>query len=84
MSGFKKEVMEKLSSIEFKVHEIAVQQGVNNKILEEHHRRSTNLEERVKPLEQSQVFFNKLAKTLLAVLAILASSATIYHYLLSK
>jgi len=82
--SFKKEVIEKLTSIEMKVHEQAIQLGLNNRILDEHHKRSLNLEERVKPLEQSHVFFNKMSKVLLTVVGVLASIASIYRYLLSK
>ncbi len=72
--SFKKEVMEKLVKIE-------VQLGVNTEVLAEHQRRSTNLEERVKPLESSHVFFNKLAKAIIAFIAVIASIASIYSYL---
>ncbi len=86
--AFKKEVLDKLISIEekahgiaMKVHEQTIQLSVNNKILDEHHKRSTHLEERIKPIEDSQIFFNKLAKALIACMGVLASAAAIYHYL---
>lgn len=75
--GFKKDVLDKLGKIESQL-------AVNNKILETHERRSTNLEERVIPLEQSHLFFNKLSKGMMALLGIIASCAAAYHYLLSK
>ena len=89
MGGFKKEVLDKLASIEqkaygieMKVHEQTLQLGLNNKILDEHHKRSVNLEERIKPIEDSHVFFNKLAKAVVAVIGVFASLAAAYHYLL--
>lgn len=72
--SFKKEVVDKLVKIE-------IQLGVNNRILDEHHKRSTLMEERIKPLEASHVFFNKLSKAIIAFIAIIASIASIYSYL---
>lgn len=75
--SFKKDVLEKLSKIESQL-------AVNNKILETHERRSTNLEERVKPLEDSHIFFNKMAKVVSGLVALCAGIAAIYRYLLLK
>lgn len=47
------EIKSDVKEIKTKVGEILVSQAVHNQILEEHHKRSTNLEERIKPLEIS-------------------------------
>lgn len=75
--GFKKEVIVALT-------ELKVQMGENTRVLAEHHKRSTMLEERVAPLENSAIFTNKLFKAITATLGILASCAAVYHYLFIK
>ena len=72
--SFKKEVITSLARID-------AQLGVNTQVLTEHHKRSTQLEERVKPLEDSAIFFNKLAKAILAIAGIAGALASAYSYL---
>lgn len=72
--SFKKEVIDRLGKIEQNM-------VINNQILAEHHRRSTNLEERVKPLEDSHIFFNKFAKIMAGIFSIVVGLAATYHYL---
>lgn len=71
--SFKHDVRESLT-------EIKVELGKMNVELKDHTRRSTNLEERVVPLEQSHVFFNKLSKAIAALAGVLAACATVLHY----
>lgn len=75
--AFKKEVIEKLDKINIEL-------ALNTRTLEEHHVRSSNLESRVKPLEESHVFFNKLAKALMAIVSICAGIAAILKFLVFK
>lgn len=82
--GFKKEVLEKLDKIESKLVEQSVNLALNNSVLTEHHKRSTQLEARVAPLESSHVFVNKLSKAIAAIIAMTAGIAASYHYFLSK
>lgn len=72
--AFKKDVIEKLGKIESQL-------AVNNKILETHEQRSTDLHLRLKPLEDSHIFFNKLSKAIIALVGIIASIAAVYSYL---
>ncbi len=72
--GFKKEVLTKLSAID-------TQLALNNQILGEHHKRSTQLEARVAPLEHAHIFTNKLLKMLLSLTALIAALASAYHYI---
>ena len=72
--SFKEDVRQNLT-------EIKVELGKMNVELREHTRRSTNLEERVVPLESSHIFWNKLSKTIAAIVALLSAAATIYNYI---
>lgn len=73
--SFKKDVIQSLSKIE-------QQLAVNTEILDQHHKRSTMLEERVKPLEDGQMFFNKLVKVFMGLVTVTAGIAAAYKYLL--
>jgi hypothetical protein len=75
--GFKKEVVEKLTKIE-------VQLGINNQILQVHEQRSNDLHLRVKPLEDSHVFFMKLSKAIISIVAVSAGILGIIKYLVMK
>lgn len=63
-----------------RLEKISIQLAVNTKILDEHQRRSTQLEERFKPIEEHVVFVNKLAKIIAATAALGASFAGIIGY----
>lgn len=73
--SFKKDVIEKLDKLTIEV-------ALNTKVLTDHHVRTSQIEARVVPLEQSHVFFNKLAKGVTGLLVAGAAFASIYHYLL--
>lgn len=79
--SFKRDVLDKLDRIESKITEQAINLAINNKVLDEHHKRSTHLEERVKPLEQSHVFTSKLLKAAMGLIALVAACASAYHYI---
>ena len=72
--SFRRDVRQSLTDIK-------VELGKMNTELKDHTRRSTNLEERVKPLEESHVFFNKLAKSIAAIVTVLAAGVTVLHYI---
>lgn len=82
--SFKREVLEKLDKIESRITEQVVNLALNTKVLDEHHKRSTQLEERVKPLEQSHLFTSKLLKAAMSTVAIVAACASAYHYIFTK
>lgn len=71
--SFQKEVITKLEKIN-------VQLAINTRILDEHQKRSTQMEERFKPVEDHVIFVNKLAKIVTATAALGASFAGIYGY----
>jgi len=55
--------------VEIKGHviELVKQGAVNNQTLIEHERRSTNLEERFKPIEADHIYLSRLGKTLMGL-----------------
>ena len=73
--SFKKDVITKLDVISEKQIDHTIQLASNTRILEEHHKRSTNLEERVAPIENHVMFINKAVKVLSAILAACAAIA---------
>lgn len=77
MSEFKTKVTESLARIEVRLEQ-------NTKILDEHHKRSTQLEERIKPLEDNQIFFNKLSKVIMGIAGAIAALMSAYNYLFPK
>lgn len=72
--AFKKEVLDRLDKM-------TIELAVNTKVLKDHHVRTSQLEARVVPLENSHLFFNKLAKSLMAIVTVGAGLAATYHYL---
>lgn len=62
------------------VIKLVAQGAVHNTVLTQHEQRSTNLENRVKPIEDAYRFVGKLCASILAILSLLATLATIYHY----
>lgn len=70
--SFQSDVRKTLSKIE-------VQMGIMNAELKEHTRRSTMLEDRVVPLEQNHMFFNKLTKVVMALVGLAVSIGTAYQ-----
>lgn len=79
--GFKTDVINRLERMRITQEKHNEQLAVNNHILDEHQKRSTQLEARVLPLEQSHVFFVKLSKALVAFATLGASITAIIHYL---
>lgn len=71
--SFKKEVILRLEKIDQNL-------VINNHILDEHQKRSTQLEARVVPLEQSHIFVNKLAKVLVGLATLGAGLVSILHF----
>jgi len=82
--GFKKEIITKLDKIETTVNVQSQQLAIYNHELQDHTKRSLLLEERIQPLEQSHLFWNKLSKAIISIMALLAASATVYHYYFFK
>lgn len=72
--GFKKDVIVKLEKL-------TVEVALNNKILTDHHVRTSQIEARVVPLEASHIFFNKLAKAIMGLVTLIGGIAAIYKYL---
>lgn len=82
--SFKRDVMNKLEILTLEQSKHNTILDLNTKILDEHQRRSTNLEARILPLENQSVFINKLAKVTLSTAALVAALASAYHYLFMK
>lgn len=70
-------ILEKLDKIDEKQTEHTVQLAINSQILAEHHKRSTMLEERMKPIENHVVYIRKTLKMLGAIIATATSIAGI-------
>lgn len=66
--SFKEDVRRKLEEISTKQTEHTVQMGFVQKVMEEHHRRSMNLEARVVPIEQHVISINKIVKIIVTVI----------------
>jgi hypothetical protein len=86
--SFKKEVIKRLDRIDSHLSDQdkiitshTVEMRVYNKELADHTKRSTMLEERFKPIEDIQIFWNKFTKVALAVVSVVATVATIYYRL---
>lgn len=67
---FESLVLEELKEIKEKQIEHTVQLAVNTQVLNEHHKRSTNLEARMVPVENHAKFIMSLMKISSAVLAV--------------
>ena len=70
---FPKVVLAKLDKIEEKQVEHTIQLALNTSVLDEHHRRSTNLETRIEPIEDHVKFLRKLLKLIIIVVPIVVS-----------
>lgn len=81
---FEKVVLDKLDKIELKQIDHTVELAKNTMVLLEHHVRTTNIESRIRPLENHAHFNEKLFKVLVAACSILAALATLYKYLFMK
>lgn len=71
--SFKKDVRDSLT-------EIKVELGKNTIVLNEHHVRSSNLEARMKPVEDHVIFISRFTKVVAGLAALGAASATIFHF----
>ena len=71
--SFKKDVRQSLTDIK-------VELGKNTVTLMDHHVRSSNLESRMKPIEDHVVFINRTVKVILSVATFGAAIAAIAHY----
>ncbi len=78
---FEKVVLEKLDKIELKQIEHTVALARNTLVLTEHHVRTTNLEARVRPIENHKHFVDMFTKTIMAIVTTAAAGAALYHYL---
>ena len=76
MDDLLKEMRADIKEIKQDVKTLTVGQGVDHEILKEHERRSTNLEARVKPLEDGY----KIVVAFLGLITILASITEIVHF----
>lgn len=77
---FEKTVLTKLDRIEAKQIEHTIELVRNTVVLNEHHVRTSNLENRFKPVENHVLVVNGFVKIGLAVVAATASLTGIYHY----
>ncbi len=66
---FNKIVLAKLDKIEENQTAHTVQLAINTQVLTEHHKRSTNLEERLEPIEDHVKFLWKLGKIAVVVIS---------------
>lgn len=88
--NFEQTVLNKLEKIEDKIdvhsdklEKQTIEIAIGNKILDEHHKRSTQLEERLKPIEASYVFQHKLLELVVAVVSVFATIVGIYKYFIN-
>lgn len=77
LSDLKSDVKE----IKAQVLELVKQGAVNTSTLIQHERRSTNLEDRFKPVEDSHIFVRKLGAVLLSLAAVLSAAGGLYKLL---
>lgn len=59
-----KDILNKVEQIRHAVNELKIRQEVHNHILNEHHKRSTQLESRVIPIEEHVKFIQKTTKVM--------------------
>lgn len=77
MDDLKQDVKE----IKSHVIELVKQSAIHNQILSEHEKRSTSLETRLKPIEDTYVFIAKLAGTMMVMIPVAAAVFEIIEYL---
>ena len=75
------EVAQDVKEIKSQVMELVKQGAIMNVTLIEHERRSTNLETRLKPIEDNHVFVRKLAAVMVAVCGAAGTITSIYKLL---
>lgn len=80
--GFKDEVIVKLDKLLDKQQEHTVELAKNSVILNDHHVRASQLESRIKPIEKHVIVVNGIVKVSIAIVAMAASLAAIYRYLI--
>lgn len=78
---FEGKVLQDLHHIIEKQTEHTVQLALNTQVLTEHHRRTTFLEARVKPLEDNHIFVHKLLKSFAGMVTLAGGCIALYHYL---
>lgn len=78
---FEKTVLQELATIRDKQTDHTIQLALNTQVLDAHHKRTTLLEDRVKPLEESHIFVNKLFKGFAALVALAVGCSALYNYL---
>ncbi|GAC1499971.1 MAG: hypothetical protein NVS1B10_03230 [Candidatus Saccharimonadales bacterium] len=78
---FEKIVLDKLDKIELKQIEHTVALSKNTLILTEHHVRTTNLEARIRPIENHKHFVDMFTKVMIGIVTTAAAGAALYHYL---
>lgn len=71
--SFKKDVRESLTQIKIEI-------AKNTIVLEDHHVRSSNIESRLKPVEDHVKFISRFTKVVSALTALGAGTATIFHF----
>lgn len=78
------QILEKLEKIQEQQQEHTLQLALNNAILQEHHKRSTNLEARFLPVEDHVKFVRNLVRLVGVSLAGIAAVATVLGLLVKK
>jgi len=78
---FEQVVLDKLDKIESKQVEHTVELARNTLVLTDHHVRTSNLEARIRPIENHKHFIDMLTKAIIAVVSTAAAGAALYHYL---
>lgn len=80
--GFKQDVIIRLDKLAERQEEHTITLAKNTIILTDHHVRSSQLESRVKPIENHVIVVNGIVKVAITIIATIASLGAAYHYLL--
>ena len=72
------QLLTELTNIKDQLHEIDKKQAIHNEILEEHQRRSTQLEERMKPVEDHVKFIHGFMKYTTGIATFVGTVVAIY------
>jgi hypothetical protein len=76
-----KAIHEDVKDIKILVLDLVKQGAINTTTLVEHERRSTNLEARIKPLEDEYTFITRFGKTILGLGAVFTIIRSVYELL---
>ena len=81
MDELAKEVARDVREIKDQILELVKQGAVMNQTLIEHERRSTNLEQRLKPIEDTHVFLGKFAGVVITLSGVIGALLSLSKYL---